>query len=121
MSVKGIPDLNKLNFVGLDKLNAPEMVLEGACEDCLDVYSDPIGGIATRNGMANLNTTTVSATAHITGGWQFRKTGSNYDVFMADNGKIHQMVSSAVYDMTTGLASTDANIHWSCMNARDSA
>lgn len=121
MSLKGTPNLQKLNFVGIDKVSAPEMMLDGACDDCLDVYSDPIGGLATRPGMARLNTTTVSATAVVTGGWQFRLGGQNYDVFMTNAGKIQQLISSTVYDMTTGLASTDSNIHWSCMNARDSA
>lgn len=117
----GISNLQKLNFVGVDYASSSEMKLDGAADDCLDVYSDPVGGLCTRAGMAHLNTTTVSANATITGGWQFRKAGQNYDVFMTNDGKILQLVGAAAYEMTTGLASTDANIHWSCMNGRDTA
>ena len=121
MSIQGLADLQILNFIGVDKASSPEMMMDGAAEDCLDAFSDPIGGLATRPGMAHLNTTTVSATAIITGGWQFRPAAGVYDVFMTNAGKIHQLVSSAVYEMTASLASTSSDIHWSCMNARDSA
>lgn len=101
--------------------SAPEMMLDGACEDCLDVYSDPLGGLATRNGMAHLNTTTVSATATITGGWQFKKAGTTFNVFATNDGKIYQLDGADTAEKGTGLASTDDNIHWAFFNGRDTS
>lgn len=118
----GLQFLQKLNFVGCDKLNAPEMMLDGAAEDCLDVYSDPFGGLATRNGMARLITTSVSSSATITGGWQFQLEGTNYDVFMASDGKIYKANSDlTTTQLATGTGVTDANKHWACFNGRDSS
>jgi len=119
--IRGIPATQKLLFVGLDKASSPEMAMDGSAEDCLDVYSDPLGALCTRNGMSRLNTTSVSSSAIVTGGWQFRKAGTNYDIFMTNEGKIYQLDGDDTYAMTSGLASTDDDIHWSCFNARDSA
>lgn len=119
--IKGIPFTNKLLFTGVDKSSSAELMLDGSCEDCLDVYSDPLGGLCTRNGMAHLNTTTVSAGATITGGFQFSSAGTNFDLFMTNDGKIYQLDGSTAYTMTQSLASTDANIHWACFNARNAA
>lgn len=119
--IQGLPFTQKLNFVGVDKANAPEMLLDGACEDCLDVYSSPLGGLATRNGMARLNTTTVSATANITGGWQFTVSGTAYDLFMANDGKIYKLSGTSTTAIDSGLASTDDDIHWSTFTGRNSS
>lgn len=118
--IQGTAIIQKHNFVGVDKANAPEMLLDGACEDCLDVYSSPLGGLCTRAGMARLNTTTVSAAAVVTGGWQFTVSGTTFDMLMTNGGKVYQLDGTSTSEKGTGLASTDADIHWSCFNGRDS-
>lgn len=118
--IKGEVFIQKNNFVGVDKSSAPEMMLDGSCEDCLDVYSSPLGGLATRNGMARLNTTSVSATATITGGWHFRVDGTINDIFMTNDQKIYKMSGTAVVELASSVGASDANKHWSCFNGRDS-
>jgi len=122
MPFKGFPFTQKLNFMGLDKASAPEMMLEGAAEDCLDVYSSPLGGLATRNGMARLNTTSVSATAVVTGGWQFKAAGTNYNVMATNDAKWYLVATAGTTEeLFSSMGTTDDDKHWSFFNARDNA